>query len=71
MDIVLQAERLDGRDKRRHRLPIDDLPDGAAIVMPGDEQQAAMLRAEQVVALDVEGLRRRPAGVRAASKSTC
>jgi len=31
MDRALQAERLDGRAKRRHRLPIDDLPDGAVI----------------------------------------
>jgi hypothetical protein len=44
MDLVLQAERLDGRDKRRHRLRIDDLPDGACIVMPGNENEAAMLR---------------------------
>jgi hypothetical protein len=34
MDRVLQAERLDGRAKRRHRLPIDDLPDGACIALP-------------------------------------
>jgi hypothetical protein len=31
MDRVLHAERLDGRGKRRHRMPIDDLPDGAVI----------------------------------------
>ena len=31
MDIALHAERLDGRAKRCHRLPIDDLPDGAFI----------------------------------------
>src|SRR5436190_2485324 len=35
MDVVLQAERLDGRGKRRHRLPIEDLPDGTAIIAPG------------------------------------
>jgi hypothetical protein len=29
MDRVLHAERLDDRAKRRHRLPIGDLPDGA------------------------------------------
>jgi hypothetical protein len=29
MDLVLQTERLDGRAKRTHRTPIDDLPDGA------------------------------------------
>jgi hypothetical protein len=31
MDIVLHAQRLDGRAKRIHRLAIDDLPDGAII----------------------------------------
>jgi hypothetical protein len=31
MDVVLHRERLDGRAKRRHRLPIGDLPDGAMI----------------------------------------
>jgi hypothetical protein len=31
MDTVLHDERLDGRAKRRHRMTIDDLPDGAFI----------------------------------------
>ena len=31
MDRVLQAERLDGRAKRTHALPSDDLPDGAFV----------------------------------------
>ena len=34
MDRVLLAERLDGRAKRRHVLPIDDLPDGACVALP-------------------------------------
>jgi hypothetical protein len=33
MDLVLQAERLDGRAKRTHEMPIDDLPDGAVIAL--------------------------------------
>jgi hypothetical protein len=33
MDAVLHAERLDGRGKRRHRRRIDDLPDGAMVVL--------------------------------------
>jgi hypothetical protein len=33
MDRVLHAERLDGRAKRRHRLPVDDLPDGAFLTL--------------------------------------
>lgn len=31
LDRALHAERLDGRAKRRHRLPVDGLPDGAFI----------------------------------------
>src|SRR3954447_17208275 len=33
MDCLLHAERLDGRAKRRHRLPIDGLPDGAFLTL--------------------------------------
>jgi hypothetical protein len=33
MDRVLHAERLDGRDKRRHRRAIDELPDGALLAL--------------------------------------
>jgi hypothetical protein len=36
MDLVLHAERLDGRDKRVHRCKLDDLPDGAMIVLDRD-----------------------------------
>ena len=35
MDRVLQAERLDGRAKRTHRMPIDELPDGAFVAIDG------------------------------------
>jgi hypothetical protein len=40
MDEVLHAERLDGRDKRRHQRVIHDLPDGAFIVL--DERPRAV-----------------------------
>jgi hypothetical protein len=33
IDRVLHAERLDGRAKRRHRMPIGDLPDGAFLTL--------------------------------------
>ena len=36
MDVLLHAERLDGKAKRMHRRDIDDLPDGAMIVRDGD-----------------------------------
>jgi hypothetical protein len=35
MDERLHAERLDGRAKRRHALPIADLPDGAFVALDG------------------------------------
>ncbi|HMK80523.1 MAG TPA: hypothetical protein VK438_12785 [Xanthobacteraceae bacterium] len=35
MDRVLQAERLDGRAKRLHRMPAADLPEGAMIAHDG------------------------------------
>jgi hypothetical protein len=35
MDRVLQAERLDGRAKRTHKMPIDELPDGAFVTIGG------------------------------------
>jgi hypothetical protein len=40
MDLVLQAERLDGRAKRTHAMPVDDLPDGAMLALK-DEPTAA------------------------------
>jgi hypothetical protein len=33
MDLVLQSERLDGRAKRTHEMPIDELPDGAFVTL--------------------------------------
>jgi hypothetical protein len=35
MDVVLQSERLDGREKRTHDMRIDDLPDGAVVALDG------------------------------------
>lgn len=40
MDDVLHAQRLDGKNKRRHRRKIDALPDGAFIVL--DEKSYAV-----------------------------
>jgi hypothetical protein len=40
MDAVLQAQRLDGRAKRRHRAMLDALPDGAMIVLEDDQPLA-------------------------------
>lgn len=37
MDLVLHAERLDGRTKRIHRLALDALPDAAIITLTGGD----------------------------------
>ncbi len=44
IDRVLHAERLDGRTKRRHRLPIDDLPDGGFLTLPDEPGSAFAIR---------------------------
>jgi hypothetical protein len=35
MDVILHAQRLDGRAKQIHRVPVDALPDGAFITLDG------------------------------------
>jgi hypothetical protein len=41
MDLVLHAERLDGRAKRLHRRKVDELPDGAMVAL---EERAYAIR---------------------------
>ena len=41
MDDTLHAERLDGRAKRLHRRALDDVPDGAFVVMDGEPLRRA------------------------------
>ena len=55
MDRVLHAERLEGRNKRRHSLPIDNLPDAAMLAIPAESNSMFVLRGESL-------LRWRPAG---------
>ena len=43
MDLVLHADRLDGRAKRTFTARLGDLPDGV-ILVPGDSAPAALLR---------------------------
>jgi len=40
MDVVLHAERLEGRRKRVHRRVLDELPDGAMVTLTGTEALA-------------------------------
>jgi hypothetical protein len=47
MDVVLQRERLQGRAKRTHEMPVDDLPDGTFIAIDASAfalRGSAMLR---------------------------
>jgi hypothetical protein len=67
MDYVLHAERLDGRAKRRHRLPIDGLPDGAFLTLPNDSGGAFAVRGRSLLQWTPGGYatrRRRPHGVK-------
>ena len=52
MDLVLHAERLEGRRKRTHRLPLDALPDGAMIALDG---HAFALRGSKLLRWTPEG----------------
>jgi len=49
MDVVLQAERLDGRAKRTHDLAIDDLPDGTVLTPAGEPGAAFALRGSNLL----------------------
>lgn len=63
MDETLQAERLSGREKRLHRMKIDDLPDGAMISL---EDEAFAVRGNALLRWHSHGydLRRpRPRGI--------
>ena len=44
IDRVLHSERLDGRGKRRHRLAVDDLPDGAFLALAEEPGTAFAVR---------------------------
>jgi hypothetical protein len=66
MDDILHAGRLDGRGKRIHRLPIDDLPDGAMIVLASAPDTAFAVRGRSLLRWTPAGYtmrRARPRGV--------
>ena len=44
LDRLLHAQRLDGRSQRRHRLSIDDLPDGAFVTFAQEPGSAFAVR---------------------------
>lgn len=47
MDLILHAERLDGRTKRTHRMPYRSLPDGTFVVEDG---AARLVRGDELLA---------------------
>ena len=69
MDLVLHAERLTGKTKRLHRLLLDDLPDGAMILLAeqgGVAPRPFAVKGETLLPWAPEGNgppRRRPANV--------
>lgn len=55
MDRVLQAERLDGRAKRTHEMPAEDLPDGAVIALKDEPHAAFAVRGENLLRWSHDG----------------
>ena len=55
MDLVLQAERLDGRAKRSHDMPISDLPDGAFVTLQEKPNVAFAVRGSHLLRWDFAG----------------
>ena len=66
MDRVLHAERLDGRAKRRHRRPIDELPDGTFLTPVDEPDRAFAVRGDSLLQWTSTGYttrRSRPRGI--------
>jgi hypothetical protein len=66
MDRVLHAERLDGRAKRSHRMPIDDLPDGACVAFSETPGRALAVHGDWLLEWTPAGYRarrKRPGGL--------
>jgi hypothetical protein len=49
MDLILQSERLDGRVKRAHEMPMQDLPDGAFLTLEDRPRVAFALRGSHLL----------------------
>jgi hypothetical protein len=66
MDRFLHAERLEGRGKRRHPMPIDGLPDGVFLTLPSEPKAAYALRGPRLLPWTPSGYgksRARPTGI--------
>jgi hypothetical protein len=55
MDVVLQQERLDGRAKRTHTMPIADLPDGAMLALKDEPTAAYAVRGPHLMRWSFHG----------------
>jgi hypothetical protein len=65
IDQVLHAERLDGRAKRRHRLAVERLPDGALLTLADEPGSVFAVRGRALLRwtpVGYETRRRRPRG---------
>jgi hypothetical protein len=60
MDVVLGAERLDGKTKRRHRRKIDVIPDGVMIALDGEAYAVRGKRLLRWTPSGYAGAKRRP-----------
>jgi hypothetical protein len=60
MDRILHAERLDGRRKRRHAMPIDGLPDGAFVTLAAHPGAAYAVRGQRLLPCTPSGYRIQP-----------
>ena len=66
MDRILHAERLEGRGKRRHSMPVDGLPDGVFLTLPSEPRAAYAVRGDCLLVWTPSGYcksRARPAGI--------
>jgi len=66
MDLVLQQERLDGRAKRTHEMPVGNLPDGAQLSLRGEPTIAYAVRGARLLRWSHHGYSEsiaRPGGV--------
>ena len=66
MDLVLQSERLEGRNKRKHEMRIGDLPDGTFLVLNSEPQSAFAIRGSHLLRWSPSGYAekiRRPRGL--------
>lgn len=58
MDEVIHSERLAGRAKRRHRMALDTLPDGAMIALPSESgDEAFAVRGDRLLRWTPSGYR--------------